>query len=477
MIALTLAEVAAAVGGRLGGGARGDETAVGISTDSRTTRAGDLFVAVVGEHHDAHDHAAQAVAAGAVGVLASRPLDVPCVVVDDTVAALGRLARAVLDRFPDLVVVGLTGSSGKTSTKDLLAQVLPAVGETLAPAGSFNTEVGLPVTVLGVGPTTRVLVVEMGARGVGHVRYLTTISPPAVGLVLNVGSAHVGEFGSVDAIAVAKGELVEALPAAERGGVAVLNADDPRVRAMASRTAARVVLFGESADADVRAESVVLDDAARPSYDLVHAGRRARVASALHGRHHVANGLAAAAVALVLGADLDEVAERLTAARPASRWRGDVTDTAAGVTVVNDAYNANPASMTAALETLAAMTHATPTRGPRRAVAVLGEMLELGPAAEAEHTEIGRTAVRLGVERLVAVGSSASVTAMRDAALAAGGSAVLVEDVGAAADLLRTELRAGDVVLVKASRSVGLERVAEALLAAPVAAQGTGEPA
>jgi UDP-N-acetylmuramoyl-tripeptide--D-alanyl-D-alanine ligase len=461
---MTLEEIAAATAGRLAGGAHPRAVALGASTDSRAVAPGDLFVAVVGAHHDAHDHAAQAISGGAVAVLASRELDVSCVVVDDTVTALGRLARSVIDSMADLVVVGVTGSSGKTSTKDLLAQVLPAFGETLAPVGSFNTEVGLPMTALRLSASTRVLVAEMGARGIGHVRRLTDIARPRIGVVLNVGSAHLGEFGSIEAIAVAKGELVEALPHAGAGGVAVLNADDPLVAAMRSRTTARVVTYGESPDADVRADDVHLDDRGRPSFAVVHEGRRARVSMEVHGRHQVSNALAVAAVALALGLDLDQVADSLSRARAASRWRGDVTDTASGVTMVNDAYNANPGSMVVALELLAAMTRVTPTRSARRSVAVLGEMLELGDRSVHEHGVVGRAAVRLGVDRLVVVGDGEAVRKMRDTALDEGGSAVLVADVGAAVALLRTELEAGDVVLVKASRSVGLDRVAAALL-------------
>jgi UDP-N-acetylmuramoyl-tripeptide--D-alanyl-D-alanine ligase len=465
VIPMTLADIATATGGHLGGGADPATVATGTSTDSRVISPGDLFVAVVGERHDAHDHAAQAMSAGAVAVLADRELDVACVVVDDTVAALGRLARSVVDSRPELVVVGVTGSSGKTSTKDLLAQVLSSYGETLAPVGSFNTEVGLPMTALRLGPSTRVLVSEMGARGLGHIRYLTEITPPRIGVVLNVGTAHLGEFGSREAIAQTKGELVEALPHAGHGGVAVLNADDPLVLAMRARTSARVVTYGEGADADVRADDVELDHRGRPSFLLVHDGRSAAVHLALHGRHQVSNSLAVAAVALSLGLDLDQVAERLAQARSASPWRGDVTDTASGVTVVNDAYNANPGSMVAALEMLAVMSRVTPTREARRAVAVLGEMLELGDGAVREHDAIGRAAVRLGVDRLVVVGDGEAVQAMRDAAQSEGGSVTLVHDVDGAVAVLVDELIPGDVVLVKASRSVGLERVAAALLA------------
>ena len=473
MIPMTLDEIARAVDGTLGAGADGMAVATGVSTDSRSVAPGDVFVAIVGERVDAHDLVSDAVAAGALAVLVSRPVDVPHVLVDDTVAALGRLARHVLATRPGIVVVGVTGSSGKTSTKDLLAQVLPAYGPTVAPQGSFNTEVGLPVTALGVSPSTRVLVAEMGARGVGHIRYLCGITPPRIGVVLNVGSAHVGEFGSREAIAQAKGELVESLPSAGDGGVAVLNADDPLVLAMRDRTRARVLAYGESVGADVRALDVVLDDLGRASFTLSAEGRTAPVSLGLHGRHHVSNAVAVATVGLALGLDLDEVAASLSAARPASRWRMEVSQTTSGVTVVNDAYNANPESMGAALQALAAMTRPQQGLPARRSVAVLGEMFELGDVSVAEHEEIGRMAVSLGVGRVVAVGSSDPVHALARGAVRESGDgsrAVVVPTVDAAVGVLVTELSPGDVVLVKASRAVGLERVATALL-------GQGAPA
>jgi UDP-N-acetylmuramoyl-tripeptide--D-alanyl-D-alanine ligase len=465
MIPLRLAEVADAVGGRLDGGADPDRVVSGlVVTDSRSVGPGDLFVAVVGEHHDAHHFAAPAMQSGAVAVLASRPLEVPCIVVDDTVLALGRLARRVVQSL-DLVVVAVTGSSGKTSTKDLLAQVLPLLGPTVAPQGSFNTEIGLPVTALTVDARTRVLVSEMGSRGIGHIRYLTTITPPRVGIVLNVGSAHVGEFGSREAIALSKRELVEALPPAEEGGLAVLNADDPLVLEMAERTSARVLTYGVDHVADVRAVDVVLDDQGRASFDVAVDGLRAPVTLALHGRHQVSNAVAVAAAAVGLGLELDVVARALSGALPASRWRMDVTLTSGGVTVVNDAYNANPESMRAALEALRAMSGPAADGRPRRSWAVLGEMRELGDAAPDEHEAVGALAIALGVDRVVVVGEAAR--GIHGGAVREGGSAersLVVADVDAAVRLLRDELRTGDVVLVKASRGAALERVALALL-------------
>ncbi|BCB73891.1 hypothetical protein Pflav_003010 [Phytohabitans flavus] len=303
MIPLTLAEIAAAVDGRLDGGDPAARVTGTVEFDSRKVTPGGLFVAFPGEKVDGHDYAEAAVAAGAVAVLASRPVPVPAVLVDDQLDAMAALARYVVDRLPSLVVVGLTGSSGKTTTKDLVAQLLTRLGPTVAPAGSFNNELGHPYTVLRADEETRFLVLEMGARGLGHITHLSAVAPPRVGVVINVGVAHIGEFGSVDAIAQAKGELVEALPA---DGVAVLNADDPRVRAMAARTTARVVLAGEAPDASVRAVDVVME-AGRATYTLVTPDGQAPVRLGIAGRHQVGNTLLAAAVAHSLGYPVAEL--------------------------------------------------------------------------------------------------------------------------------------------------------------------------
>ncbi|WP_405004251.1 UDP-N-acetylmuramoyl-tripeptide--D-alanyl-D-alanine ligase [Kitasatospora purpeofusca] len=461
MIALTLAEVAAAVGGTLADADPDALVTAPVEVDSRKVRPGGLFAAFVGEHVDGHDYADRALAAGAVAVLASRPVGGPTVLVDSVVDALGKLARAVVGRA-DAAVVALTGSAGKTSTKDLIAQLLQRLGDTVYPPGSLNNEIGHPMTALRVEDTTRHLVLEMGARHKGDIEYLTSITPPRIGLVLNVGTAHVGEFGSQEAIAEAKGELVEALPA---DGVAVLNADDRLVRAMASRTKARVVYFGESAEAEVRARDVRLDSTGRPSFTLSTPAGSAPVQLRLYGEHHVSNALAAAAVATELGMTVDDTAEALSEAGALSRWRMEVVDRADGVTVVNDAYNANPDSMRAALRALISMGGRGPER--RRTWAVLGEMRELGEDSLAEHDAIGRLAVRLDVTKLVAVGGREAACMELGARNEGswGEESVLVSDADAAVELLRSQLRPGDVVLVKASRSVGLEKVAEALLA------------
>jgi UDP-N-acetylmuramoyl-tripeptide--D-alanyl-D-alanine ligase len=444
MIALTLAEVAAATGGRLAHADPAARVTGPVEFDSRRVAAGGLFVAFVGQQVDGHDYAAAAVAAGAVAVLATRDTGQPAVLVDDPLTALARLARTVLDRLPALTVIGLTGSSGKTTTKDLVAQLTTRLGPTVAPPGSFNNELGHPYTVLQADGRTRFLVLEMGARGPGHVRHLAEVAPPRVGVVLNVGSAHLGEFGSVEAIAEAKGELVEALPA---DGLAVLNADDPRVRAMAGRTTARVVLVGESPDAAVRATDVVLDGRGRASYTLVTPEGSHPVRLALTGRHQVGNTLAAAAVALELGTPAGELPAALGALRPVSGRRMDVFDRPDGVTVIDDSYNANPASMAAALQALVTLG------AGRRTVAVLGYMAELGGFEREGHEQVGRLVAELGVDRLVVVGDAAAPIhdgAVADAAWK--GESVLVADQPAAVAALARELQDGDAVLVKGSR-------------------------
>ncbi|HEX8628027.1 MAG TPA: UDP-N-acetylmuramoyl-tripeptide--D-alanyl-D-alanine ligase [Catenuloplanes sp.] len=444
MIPLTLAEVAGATGGRLVHADPGAIVTGPVEFDSRRLAPGGLFVAIAGAHVDGHEFAPAAVAGGAVGVLGSRDTGQPGVLVGDPLEALARLARAVVDRLPALTVVGLTGSSGKTSTKDMVAQLAARVGPTVAPAGSFNNELGHPYTVLRADPATRFLILELGARGPGHISHLCAVAPPRIGVVLNVGSAHLGEFGSVAAIAAAKAELPAALPA---DGVAVLNADDPLVLAMAGRTRARVVLVGESPEATVRAVDVTLDGRGRASYTLVGPAGREPVRLAVTGRHQVGNSLAAAAVALELGLPADELPAALGALRLASARRMDVFDRPDGVTVIDDSYNANPASAAAALHALAAAG-----RG-RRTVAVLGYMAELGPFEREGHEQVGRLAAELGVDRLIVVGEQAGPIHRAAAASAGwGGASTLVDDQPAAIARLGAELRTGDVVLVKGSR-------------------------
>ncbi len=463
MIAMTLSEIAETVGGVVVNDVGGMVSGPAF-VDSRSPERSGLFVAVVGERVDGHDYVEQALEGGAVAVLSTRDTGKPGVVVADAVVALGRLARHVLGRLTGLRVVALTGSQGKTGTKDLLAQVLASRETTVATHGSFNNEIGLPLTVLRADSGTRFLVLEMGARHVGDLRASCETAPPDVSVVLNVGKAHLGEFGSREAIASAKGELVEAL--GERG-VAVLNADDPLVAAMASRTTARTVTFGTAEDADVRFEDVQVDDLGRPTFELLagprEARQRTRVSLGLVGEHHVANAAAAAAVALTLGMALDETGSALGSATAVSPGRMAVRERADGLLVVDDAYNANPDSMRAALKALAAIGRGRPRA---RTVAVLGEMLELGETSLAEHDAVGRLVVRLDVHQLVVVGEGARPIHLGASLEGSwGGESVFVPDTDAATRWLRAYLRPDDVVLLKASNAVRLGRVADALLA------------
>ncbi|MPY79121.1 MAG: UDP-N-acetylmuramoyl-tripeptide--D-alanyl-D-alanine ligase [Actinophytocola sp.] len=496
MISMSLARLAEIVGGTLHNSDGSETITAGVEFDSRRIEAGGLFVALPGERVDGHDFAAGAVAKGAVGVLAARPVDAPAVLVPplppgavnagsvalsgDTdgsgaavLAALGALARHVVAELTEtgLAVVGVTGSSGKTSTKDIIAQLLEPMGPTVAPPGSFNNELGHPWTALLADAATRHLVLELSARGPGHIAELARIAPPLLGVVLNVGTAHVGEFGSREGIAATKGELVEALPHADNGGVAVLNADDPLVAAMAERTSAKVVRVGESPDADVMAVDVQLDELARASFRLVSAHGETEVTLGLHGEHHVGNALTAAAVALELGASIEEVGARLSTVERRSERRMHVTTRSDGLVVLNDSYNANPESTRVALKALASVSR------ERRSWAVLGEMAELGEDSVTAHDEIGRLAVRLNINRLIVVGERAA--AMHHGACHEGSwgdESMLVADAEEAIAVLTEQAGPDDAVLVKASKVAELWRVADALLGAERAA-GTASAA
>jgi UDP-N-acetylmuramoyl-tripeptide--D-alanyl-D-alanine ligase len=464
MIPLRLEEAAAAAGGALRE-ADGAAQVSGLAVDSRVVRPGDLFVALPGERSDGSAFAAAALEAGAVAVVA-RAGAVGAgarVEVEDPLAALGAIAAAVRDRS-SARVLAITGSTGKTTTKDLLAAALATRLATVANTASFNNEVGLPLTLARLEPGTQALVVEMGARGPGHIAALARLARPEVGVVLNVGVAHVGMFGSQQAIAEAKGELVEALPAA---GTAVLNADDPLVATMAGRTAARVLMFGLGHAAEVRAEGVSPDGEGRARFKLRTPGGSAEAALPAPGEHLVVDALAAAAAAHAIGLGAEDIAAGLRGAR-LSPMRMQVGRRADGLTVINDAYNANPTSVAASLKTLAA------ARRGGRTVAVLGEMAELGEQAPAEHDRVGRLVARLGIDRLIGVGElgEAIVRAARMEGMWPE-EAVAVADAEAALAALAPWLRPADVVLVKASRVIALDRVAERLLREPDGAQAT----
>jgi len=456
VIPLTVAQIARITGGTPDRVADPRALVSGpVVIDSRQVAPGGLFAALRGERADGHDFAGQAIAAGAVVMLGSRPAGVPAILVPDVPAALARLARAVVDRLDGLTIAGITGSAGKTTTKDLAGQLLSALGPTVWPHNSFNNEIGHPLTVLRAQERTRYLVTELSARGPGHIAALCEVAPPRLGVVLCVGHAHVGEFGSIDRVAAAKGELPAALPA---DGVAVLNADDPRVRDMAKVTAARVLTFGRRAGADVRALDVRLDRLGRPSFTLATPAGSARVRLRLHGEHNVTNALAAAALAGELGMGPAAAAEVLSAAAPLSKWRMEVTERPDGVIVVNDAYNASPEAMTAALDAVRVMA------AGRRAFAVLGRMAELGERSRELHEAVGAAAARAGLAGIIAVGDDAApILAGAKSQPGGCGELCAVPDASAALAALEQRLRPGDVVLVKASRAAGLESVALAL--------------
>ena len=444
----SLDEIAAATGGRLHGD--GAATVDGVTQDSRDVQSGMLFVPLVAER-DGHDFIADAVAAGASAYLTARGpsgVDAVAVEVDDTQAALTALASEARHRLGSVPVVGVTGSVGKTTTKDLLAAVLGRDRRVWASTRSFNNEIGVPITLLSAPAGAETVVVEMGSRGPGHITELCRVARPTMGVVTTVGLSHTSELGSLAAVVSAKRELVEALPGAANGGVAFLNAGVPEVAAMAERTEARVITYG--AGGEVRARDLTLDDELTPRFVLQSPGGEIPVRLGARGVHSVDNALAAAAVGIELGVSLDNVAAGL--AEPTlSPLRMEVLRTAGGARLLNDSYNANPLSMRAALHALAALP------APRR-IAVLGTMAELGDFEAAEHAAVGSLAGQLGVQVIAVDAPGYSF---------GDGTVIEAEGIDGALDALADlgSLDAGDAVLVKGSRVAGLERLVERLVA------------
>lgn len=451
---LTLAQIATITGGRAVGD---DAVARDFAFDSRALVAGEGFVAIVAER-DGHDFVADAFARGASLALVERIPDGmhgPVVVVEDTGRALQAIGAAARDRLEGVPVIGVSGSAGKTSTKDLTAAALRPQIAVHASVASFNNEIGLPVTLLGAPAGTGALVLEMGARFVGNIAELCAIARPTIGVVTNVGLAHAEHLGGPDGIARVKGELLEALPS---GGLAVISADGEHTAVLRARTTARVLTTGFAADADVRTSAVQLGDDLRAAFRLDGPWGTADVRLAVRGGYQVANAAQAAAVALHLGVPLDAVVDALSRADTAA-WRMELSTSDAGIVVLNDAYNASPTSMRASLDSFAEL----PVAGRR--IAVLGEMRELGEIAPAEHARVGELVAASGVAVLVAVGDGTEE--LEAAAAAAGVEVHHAADRDAAVSEVRAIVTPGDAVLVKASRLVGLERVAEALLRTP----------
>lgn len=462
MIKLSVSEIASAINGAVHGD--GTVSVFGsVETDSRLISAGDLFVAKPGEVTDGHEFAQQAVGAGAVAVVVERfieDLNAPQIVVEDSVAALGRLAQFVLAEIrksTDLRVIGVTGSNGKTTTKNMLNAILSKVAETIAPIESYNNEVGAPYSILQTTLSTKFLVVELGAGGVGSIKYLTEIAKPDLGVILKVGLAHVGEFGGIEVTAKIKGELAEGMPT---GSKLILNADDGYVAEMANHTKSQVVWFGTASEAGYRAtdQSLTIEG----TQFTLHwpDGATSKVHLQILGEHHVMNALAAAAVSDQLGVSRELIVRTLDQLPLAERWRMQVQHRADGVTIINDAYNASPDSTKAALQTLAQLG-----RSGRRTIAILGEMAELGNQSREQHDAIGRIVVRLNIDQLIVVGQGAKLIHMgAEQEGSWAGESKFFESIDEALDHVRGMLMAGDLVLVKSSKSANLRYLGDDLM-------------
>lgn len=464
MIQLTLQEIAQATDGQLVVGDSGASPATSVNgesqTDSRLVTPGGIFFARKGEETDGHLFATKSVDLGAALLVVEREVDsrVPQIVVADATDALGALATEVVRRVRaagHLTIVGITGSNGKTTTKNLVAVMAERLGQTVASEKSFNNEVGGPLTMLRLESDTRTLVAEMGASAEGEIARLTAMAPPHIGVVLSVGLAHAGEFGGIEATFRTKSEMVRDLTDT---AVAVLNRDDPRVSKMADLTRARVRWFGLHPEAEVRASDID-SSAAGTTFTLHFAGESVPVSFRVLGEHHVMNALAAAAVGLELGMSLAQIAQVLEAATLAAPGRMEVLGGRDGITIINDAYNASPDSMSAALRTLAQI------RKPEgRSVAVLGAMSELGELTIQEHIQVGLQAVRLRISELVVVGKEARhlhISAINEGSW--DGESVFFESQDEAFDYLAQTLRAHDTVMVKSSNAAGLQRLGDRL--------------
>jgi len=456
MIPLTVADIAKIIGADIVGL---DPDAVITEVpviDSRRVEPGTFFVALPGERVDGNNYAKEAINNGARFAITTLNLGIPSLVVEDAGVALTTLARAVREQIKHCTFIGITGSHGKTTTKDLLGHVLGVAGECIVPPGSFNNEVGVPLTILHVTPQSKFCVVEMGARHMGDIAELCTIAKPHIGIVLVVGTAHLGEFGSREAIARTKGELIDSLP---DHGVAILGTYDPLTPRMGEGSGRKRITFGEKSSCDVRAADLEFREGLA-HFDLVSESGRAPVALRLLGAHQVANALAAAAAALEVGISIESVAAALSTAEPASKWRMELHDVREYL-LINDTYNANPESVKAALQTL---VHLTQERGGA-SWAILGKMHELGESERAEHLQIGRLASELGVDHLISVGTDLYLEGLELDPNA--GDEMLTHYVLTQEEALEMlqHVQPGDVLLVKASRAEHLDELSEKLLA------------
>ena len=446
MIAMKATEIASIIGGELHGS--DIEVTAPAFLSSADCIEGSIFIAIKGAHVDGHDFVDDAFAHGAVLALTTHKVSARCIVVADVTRALTILAAFVRDSLSDLNVIGITGSQGKTTTKELLAAILGAHGQTVSPKGNQNNELGVPITLLQCTRETKYCVVEMGARHVGDIAALTAIAKPQIGVVLRVAAAHIGEFGSIEKIAQAKSEMISTL---QSDGVAILGDYDPYTPQMKSLHNGTTLIFGENVNSDIRATDIELREG-RAHFDLVTPEGRSTVALRQIGLHQISNALAAAAVAHVLGISTDLISSSLSTAEVHARWRMEVRELH-DLTIINDAYNASPDSMAAALRTLA---HLTQERGGE-SWAFLGNMRELGESSQKAHAEIGTLASELGIDHLVTVGAPDYSTGI------GSGSQIALHQCGDKDEALSLAeyISPGDVILCKASRSDRLELLAE----------------
>ena len=462
MISLSVNEIADAVDGKVQGDGHVQITG-SVETDSRLVTVGSLFVAKPGEETDGHLFVESATGKGAVAAIVERLVDgvsIPQIQVQDSVLALGKLAGYVLAKIREtsnLKVVGITGSNGKTTTKNMLREILSTSGETIAPIESYNNEVGAPYSILQTTLTTKYLIVELGAGGIGSIEYLAQICKPDIGVVLKVGLAHVGEFGGIETTAKIKAELPRSLA---KDAICLLNSDDGYVAEMSEVTQAKTIWFGTGADAAYRASNQSVSISGT-NFDLTWPdGQSTSFTLQILGEHHVMNALAAAAVADQLGIQREKIAEALGKMPLAERWRMQLLERNDGVTIINDAYNASPDSTKAALQTLAQLG-----KSGRRTIAILGEMAELGDAAREQHDAIGRIVVRLNIDQLIVVGQAAKLIHMgAEQEGSWAGESKFFESIDEALAYLRGMLMAGDLVLVKSSKSANLRFLGDNLM-------------
>ena len=450
MIAMKASEIASVVQGTL----HGEDVTVSEAAVINSSEAtpGSLFLAIKGERVDGHDFVADARTHGAALTLSTKSVEGPHIVVTDVVVALGKLAQHVRSNLLNLTVIGITGSQGKTTTKELMASILSAAAPTVAPHGNFNNEIGAPLSLLHCTEATKYCIVEMGARHKGDIAHLCTIAQPNIGVVLKVGTAHLGEFGSIEAIAETKSELISSLSAEATGILGTYDAFTPK---MAALHKGKNLTFGEGAECDIRATDIEIREG-RAHFDLVTPEGRSAVGLRIVGLHQVANALAVASVATVLGFSLDQIASGLSTAESQAKWRMEINELPSLV-LINDAYNASPEAMAAALQTL---VHFAQERGGE-SWAFLGKMNELGESSDADHAGVGTLASELGIDHLVCVGApqyGAKITA---------GSATTVHLCADKAEALvvAAHINPGDVALVKASRSEKLEELADSISA------------